>query len=82
MQLSRQYSNLWNKKFQSAMTTDLETDANVDTYKIIDPPNLPERPAFPNRVQIILIGLGAGLIVGIGAAFGTRAVGYNPEQRR
>jgi polysaccharide biosynthesis transport protein len=68
--LSRQYSNLWNKKFQTEMTTDLETDRYVDTYKVIDPPSLPEKAAFPDRMQIILIGVGAGFIVGIGAAFG------------
>lgn len=68
--LSGQYANLQNKKFQAKMTTDLETNSNSDTYKIIDPANLPEKPVFPNRVQIILIGVGIGFVVGIGAAFG------------
>jgi succinoglycan biosynthesis transport protein ExoP len=68
--LKGQYESLKSKKFQAQMTADAETDRNNDTYKVIDEANLPEKPSFPDRKQIFLIGLGAGFIVGIGAAFG------------
>ena len=68
--LRKQYENLTAKKFQAEMTANLEKGANQDTYKIIDEANLPETPAFPNRVQIILMGIGAGFVLGIAAAFG------------
>jgi len=68
--LKQQYSSLQGKKFQAQMTPNLEANKNSDTYRVIDEANLPESPAFPNRVQIALMGLGAGVVLGIGAAFG------------
>jgi polysaccharide chain length determinant protein (PEP-CTERM system associated) len=68
--LKQEYSNLQSKKFQAELTTSLETRKNSDTYKVIDEANLPEKPSFPDRRQIILMGIGAGFILGIGAAFG------------
>jgi polysaccharide chain length determinant protein (PEP-CTERM system associated) len=68
--LKGQYTNLHNKKFQTAMTYNLESDRKNDIYKVIDEPNLPENPVFPNRIQISLMGFGAALLLGIGAAFG------------
>ncbi len=68
--LQKQYSNLQDKKFQAQMTANMETNKSGDTYTVIDEANLPERPSFPNRMQIIAIGLGAGFILGLGAALG------------
>jgi uncharacterized protein involved in exopolysaccharide biosynthesis len=68
--LLQRYNNLQGKKFSTQMATTLETDRNTEFYRIIDPATLPERPAFPNRMQIVLVGIGAGLILGLGAAFG------------
>jgi uncharacterized protein involved in exopolysaccharide biosynthesis len=68
--LETNYSNLQNKKFQAQMTENLEENRNSDTYKIIDEANLPDNPAFPDRVQLMMIGLIGGLAMGIGAAFG------------
>lgn len=68
--LQRQYASLHEKRSQAQMTANMETNTNIDTYKIIDEANLPERPSFPNRVQIMLIGLGAAFVLGIGAAMG------------
>jgi polysaccharide chain length determinant protein (PEP-CTERM system associated) len=68
--LQHQYSSLQDKKFQAQMTANLETNKSGDTYRIIDEASLPERPAFPNRFQMIFLGLGAGFVLGIGAALG------------
>jgi succinoglycan biosynthesis transport protein ExoP len=68
--LRQQYSSLQGKKFQAQMTASLETNKNSDTYRVMDEANLPEKPIFPDRGQILMIGLGAGFLVGIGAAFG------------
>ena len=68
--LKQQYTNLQSKKFQAEMTANLESDKNSDNYKIIDEANLPDKPAFPNRMHIALMGLGAGFVIGIVAAFG------------
>lgn len=68
--LERQYTGLMNDKFQSQLTTNLETNRNTDSYRIIDEANLPEKPVFPDRKQIAFMGLGAAFLFGIGAAFG------------
>jgi capsular polysaccharide biosynthesis protein len=52
------------------MTASLETNKSGDTYKIIDEASLPEKPLFPNRIHILLMGLVAGFVLGIGAALG------------
>jgi polysaccharide chain length determinant protein (PEP-CTERM system associated) len=68
--LQRRYSDLQSKKFSAEMATALENTADNETYKILDEANLPIRPVFPNRLQILLMGVGAGFIMGIAAAFG------------
>jgi uncharacterized protein involved in exopolysaccharide biosynthesis len=68
--LQQRYNNLQTKKFNSQMAASLATDNNNESYRIIDEANLPDRPAFPNRLQIILMGLGAGLFLGLAAAAG------------
>jgi polysaccharide chain length determinant protein (PEP-CTERM system associated) len=67
--LRTQYANLQQKKFGTQMATTLESDTSSETYKIIDEANLPERPVFPNRVQIILMGTGAGFFFGLALSF-------------
>jgi polysaccharide chain length determinant protein (PEP-CTERM system associated) len=67
--LKQQYANLQGKKFQSQLTANLEANSESDVYKVIDEADLPDTPAFPDRKQIILIGLGAGFAIGIGVAF-------------
>jgi polysaccharide biosynthesis transport protein len=68
--LSEQHDNLKTKKFQAQLTTVLEEDKSSGKYKILDEANLPTRPVFPDRKNIILIGLCAGFVLGIAAAFG------------
>ncbi|MBN2320629.1 MAG: hypothetical protein JXR49_16235 [Acidobacteria bacterium] len=68
--LERQYGSLMSDKFQAQLTSNLETSSNTDSYKVIDEANLPEKPVFPDRKQMAIIGFGAAFILGIGAAFG------------
>jgi polysaccharide chain length determinant protein (PEP-CTERM system associated) len=68
--LSEQYNGLKNKKFQAQMTTELEADSSSGKYRILDEANLPTKPVFPDRKQILLLGLGVGLVIGVVAAFG------------
>ncbi len=68
--LNQQYTSLQGKKFQSQMTTNLETNKSGDTYVVIDEAYLPEKPLPPTRLQIVLMGLAAALALGIGAALG------------
>jgi len=62
------YNDLLNKKNQSEMATDLERRQQGEQFRVMDPPNLPEKPSFPNRPLFAAGGLGSGLIIGLGIA--------------
>jgi len=61
------YNDLLAKKSQSAMAADLERKQKGEQFRLMDPPNLPESPSFPNRLLFALGGLGGGLALGLGA---------------
>jgi uncharacterized protein involved in exopolysaccharide biosynthesis len=63
------YETLLNKQRESEMATDLERRQEGEQFRVLDPPSLPERPTFPNRVNITLGGLAFGFCLGGGIAF-------------
>jgi len=64
------YDNLLAKLESARLSRDLEQGEKNATFRVIDPPIRPNVPIKPNRVQLILFGLIAGLASGIGAAVG------------
>jgi polysaccharide chain length determinant protein (PEP-CTERM system associated) len=60
------YQDLLRKKTQSEMATDLERRQQGEQFRVMDPPNLPERPTFPKRPLFA----GGGLVVGLGVGLG------------
>jgi protein tyrosine kinase modulator len=60
------YNDLLKKQNQSAMATDLERRQQGEQFRILDPPSLPEKPSFPDRLLFSLGGLGGGLALGLG----------------
>lgn len=60
------YESLLAKKTQSEMVTDLEKRQQGELFRIIDPPNLPQKPYWPNRFKLSLLGLLLGTMVAIG----------------
>ena len=63
------YNDLLAKKTQSAMATDLERKQQGEQFRVMDPPNLPEKPTSPNRPMFALEGLGGGFALGLGMVF-------------
>jgi polysaccharide biosynthesis transport protein len=59
------YDELLKKKNDSAMATSMELLQQGERFRIIDPPSLPVRPEFPNRLKFCGIGLGIGLALGV-----------------
>lgn len=59
------YNELLAKKNQSEMATDLERRQQGEQFRVMDPPNLPERPAFPDRRLFAAGGLGVGFVIGL-----------------
>lgn len=69
------YDSLLAKKNQSEMATDLEKTQQGEHFRMLDPPNLPVRPAKPNRLQMCGIGLAVGLFLGGLATAGSEIIG-------
>ena len=51
---------------QSEMATNLEKRQEGEQFRIIDPPNFPQKPYSPNRLKFSLLGLIAGLALALG----------------
>jgi polysaccharide chain length determinant protein (PEP-CTERM system associated) len=64
------YDELLKKKNESAMATSMELLQQGERFRIIDPPSLPIKPDFPNRLKFCGIGLGVGLALGVVVAGG------------
>jgi polysaccharide chain length determinant protein (PEP-CTERM system associated) len=58
------YDDLLKKKNESAMATSMELLQQGERFRIIDPPSLPVKPEFPNRLKFCGLGLGIGLALG------------------
>ena len=59
------YDDLLKKKNESAMATSMELLQQGERFRIIDPPSLPLKPDFPNRLKFCGLGLGIGLALGL-----------------
>jgi polysaccharide biosynthesis transport protein len=58
------YDGLLKKKNESAMATSMELLQQGERFRIIDPPSLPGKPDYPNRLKFCGIGLLVGLALG------------------
>lgn len=59
------YETLLSKKLQSEMATNLEKRRQGEQFRVIDPPSLPSRAYWPNRLALSLGGLAVGLVLGV-----------------
>ncbi len=66
-QSRKNYEALLAKRDQSEMATNLERRQQGEQFRVLDPPNLPQKPYSPNRLKLALIGLVAGVLLGAGA---------------
>jgi len=65
------YDDLLKKKNSSALATDLTERQQGEHFQMIDPPSLPVKPDFPNRMKLCGVGLGIGVALGLLLAGGT-----------
>lgn len=64
-QTKANYDDLLKKKNESEMATNMEKLQQGERFQIIDPPSLPVKPDFPNRLKFCGMGLGAGIAFGV-----------------
>jgi polysaccharide chain length determinant protein (PEP-CTERM system associated) len=79
------YDSLLAKKNQSEMATNLEKRQQGEQFRMIDPPSLPQKPYFPNRLSFSLgglaLGLGFGLAIVVVAEIATPRI-YGEQELR
>jgi polysaccharide chain length determinant protein (PEP-CTERM system associated) len=59
------YNDLLKNRNSAAMATDLERRQQGETFNILDPASLPDKPSYPNRPLYLAGGFGGGLAFGI-----------------
>jgi uncharacterized protein involved in exopolysaccharide biosynthesis len=64
------YDDLLKKKNQSEMATSMEQMQQGERFTMLDPPSLPTKPDFPNRLKFCGIALAVGLALGLIVAGG------------
>ncbi len=67
-QLKDNHESLLKKQMQSQLATNLEISQQDAQLSVLDPPSLPARASWPDRMRFSLGGLAAGLLLGISAA--------------
>ncbi|MBI5197923.1 MAG: hypothetical protein HZA19_04865, partial [Nitrospirae bacterium] len=60
------YDSLLEKKLSAQLSENLEKRQKGEQFRILDPANLPDKPSKPVPLNILLMGLAAGLGSGIG----------------
>jgi uncharacterized protein involved in exopolysaccharide biosynthesis len=59
------YTNLLQKREESKVAANLERRQIGEQFKLLDAARIPQRPFSPNRIRINMIGLVAGLVLGL-----------------
>lgn len=60
------YDQLMTRHGQSEMSKQMEVQDKTTTFRIVDPAVMPIKPASPNRLKIMLLGLVGGIAGGMG----------------
>ena len=60
------YNDLLRKQTQSEMATDLEKRQEGEQFSVVDPPNLPIQPSYPDRFNFVVYGGIGGIALGLG----------------
>jgi succinoglycan biosynthesis transport protein ExoP len=69
-QTKTDYDELLKKKNASVMATSMEQMQQGERFTMLDPPSLPLKPDFPDRLKFCGIGLGVGFALGLVVAGG------------
>ena len=59
------YDDLLKKKNESQMATSMEKTEQGERFTPLDPPSLPLKPDYPNRLKFCAMGIGVGLALGL-----------------
>jgi polysaccharide chain length determinant protein (PEP-CTERM system associated) len=72
--IKRNYDALVARREQAAMSQDVDANANLAEFRVIDPPRVSPAPVFPNRLALIPVVLLGAIAAGVFAAFGVAQI--------
>ncbi|HVT98297.1 MAG TPA: Wzz/FepE/Etk N-terminal domain-containing protein [Acidobacteriaceae bacterium] len=64
------YNDILKKMQESQMATNMEQMQQGERFQLLDPPSLPAKPDFPNRLLFCGVGLAVGLVFGAASVAG------------
>jgi uncharacterized protein involved in exopolysaccharide biosynthesis len=64
----KKYQDLLAKSFDSQLSQNMEKQQKGERFRLVDPAYKPEHPVRPNRLMIVLLGLLAGIGIGVALA--------------
>jgi polysaccharide chain length determinant protein (PEP-CTERM system associated) len=62
------YNQLLTRRETARMSENVEQNTDSVKFRIVDPPQVPTKPAAPNRILLFTVALFAGIVVGFGLA--------------
>lgn len=62
----KKYQDVLAKSLESELSENMEKNQKGEQFRILDAPNLPQKPIRPKRLMIVLVGLLSGLAGGCG----------------
>jgi uncharacterized protein involved in exopolysaccharide biosynthesis len=68
--LKKAYDDLLGKKLGARVSQRLEEGQKGETFEVVEPPDLPSIPTYPDRLKILGISILAAIAVGFGGAIG------------
>ncbi|GAC1675297.1 MAG: hypothetical protein PVS2B2_10140 [Candidatus Acidiferrum sp.] len=63
------YNDLLKKRESSAMSTELESKQESETFRVLDAPSLPTTPSSPNRLLLVGGGFAGGFVLALGILY-------------
>jgi len=63
------YNDLLKKRDNSEMATQMESQEQGESFKVLDAPSFPSSPSFPKKIIFVGGGLGAGLALSFGILY-------------
>lgn len=66
----QKYNDVRAKAMEAQIAENVEEASKAERFVIVEPPTLPDEPIKPNRLQLIVFGLGASLFAGLGSVVG------------
>jgi polysaccharide chain length determinant protein (PEP-CTERM system associated) len=62
------YNSLLQKQMQAQLATNLEQNRQGRQFRVVDPPSLPDKPSTPNHFRLSVVGVAAGMVLGLALA--------------